>query len=221
MYWMNSLAAGMFFENFQIAHTLGSPTFHRPPGPATSGTTKVSAKTFGLVSRVEWKAEIASWIQLATPEARKRLSEASSHEKTSEVMTSSYSALPKASASRISFESIRMFCPLGSVSLTPKEYMRARQLRLASLQCQNCMPVGWPLPLSCPAAFRSSSQVFGPPSPIEAKRSLRHRTGIEMKKSGSAYQTPLTCAALFELSSQPPYFLPRPSATSERSTRLR
>src|SRR6267142_2506692 len=221
MYWINSLAAGMFFENFQIAHTLGSPTFHRPPGPATSGTTKVCSKTLGLVRRVEWKAEIASWIQLATPEARKRLSEASSHENTSGVMPSSYSALPKRSDSRISLESIKMFCPLGSVSLTPKQYMRARQLWLASLQCENCMPVGCPLALSCPAAFLRSSQVFGSPIPIEAKRSLRHRTGIEMKKSGTAYQTPLTCAALFEASSQPPYFLPRPSATSERSTRLR
>src|SRR5713101_7708406 len=149
--------------------------------------------------RVEWKAEIASWIQLATPEARKRLSEASSHENTSGVMPSSYSALPKRSDSRISLESIKMFCPLGSVSLTPKQYMRARQLWLASLQCENCMPVGCPLALSCPAAFLRSSQDFGSPIPIEAKRSLRHRTGIEMKKSGTAYQTPLTCPAQFEV----------------------
>src|SRR5260370_16624754 len=163
MYWINSLAAGMFFETFQIAHTLGSPTFHRPPGPATSGTTKVCSKTLGLVTRVEWKAEIASWIQLAPPEARKRLSEASSHENTSGVMPSSYSALPKRSASRISLESIKMFCPLGSVSLTPKQYMRARQLCLPSLQCQTCIPVVCPSPLTCPPPFLSSAHSFSSP----------------------------------------------------------
>src|SRR4029453_4844898 len=108
MYWMNSLAAGMFLENFQIAHTLGSPTFHRPPRPLTYGTTKVRSQALGLVRRVEWKAEIASWIQLATPEARKRLSEASSHENTSGVMPSSYSALPKRSASPLSLAWIEM-----------------------------------------------------------------------------------------------------------------
>src|SRR5258705_12231579 len=97
---MNSRAPATFLENFQMAHTLGSPTFHRPPGPDTSGTTKVCSKTLGLVRRVEWKAEIASWIQLATPEATKRLSEASSHENTSGVMPSAESALPKRSASR-------------------------------------------------------------------------------------------------------------------------
>src|SRR5882672_12807212 len=106
---MNSFAAGTFFENFQIAHTLGSPTFQVPPGPATSGTTKVCSKTLGFVARVEMKAEIASWIHDATPEARKRLSEASSHENTSGVIPSSYSALPKRSDSRISLESIKMF----------------------------------------------------------------------------------------------------------------
>ena len=86
---MNSLAAATFLENFQIAHTFGSPTFHVPPGPATSGTTNVCSKTLGLVTRVEWNAEMASWIQLATPEARNRLSEASSHGNTSGVMPSS------------------------------------------------------------------------------------------------------------------------------------
>src|SRR5437763_16287661 len=90
MCWMNSLAAGMFFENFQIAQTFGSPTFHlSPAGPATSGMQNVSAKTLGFVIRVEWNAEIASWIQEPTPEARNRLSEASSQEKTSGVMPSS------------------------------------------------------------------------------------------------------------------------------------
>src|SRR2546427_4059607 len=99
---MNSLAAGTFFENFQIAHTFGSPTFQVPPGPAASGRTYVSLKTLGFVSSVVRNAEIASWIQLATPDARYRLSEASSQEKTSGVMPSSYSALAKRSASRVS-----------------------------------------------------------------------------------------------------------------------
>ena len=116
---MNSFAAAVFFENFQIAHVFGSPTFHLPPGPATSGRQNVCSKTFGFVARVEWKAEMASWIQLATPEARNRLSEASSHENTSGVMPSSYSAFPNLRASRISLESIVMFCPVGSVSFTP------------------------------------------------------------------------------------------------------
>src|SRR6266702_4474264 len=106
MPWMNSFAAGMFLENFQIAHTLGSPTFHRvPPGPAASGKQYVFLNTSGFVSCVVRNAEIASWIQHATPDARKRLSEASSQEKTSGVMPSSYRALAKRSASRVSFES--------------------------------------------------------------------------------------------------------------------
>src|SRR5919204_3854154 len=105
---MNSLAAGMFFENFQIAHALGSPTFQRPPGPAASGITYVFSKTFGFVSCVVRNAEIASWTQHATPDARYRLSEASSQEKTSGVIPSSYSALANFSASRVSFESMRM-----------------------------------------------------------------------------------------------------------------
>src|SRR5256884_622751 len=70
---MNSLAAATFLENFQIAHTLGSPTFQVPPGPATSGTTNVCSNTFGLVMRVEWQAEMASWIQLATPDRREEI----------------------------------------------------------------------------------------------------------------------------------------------------
>src|SRR5260370_27840047 len=101
MYWINSLAAGMFFENFQIAHTLGSPTFHRPPGPATSGTTKVCSKTLGLVRRVEWKAQIAAWSHLATPEARKPLSGASSHENTPGLHPSAYSPFPRRRDSRV------------------------------------------------------------------------------------------------------------------------
>src|SRR2546427_3684612 len=85
---MNSLAAGTFFENFQIAHTFGSPTFQVPPGPAASGRTYVSLKTLGFVSSVVRNAEIASWTQLATPDARYRLSERS-EEHTSELQSQS------------------------------------------------------------------------------------------------------------------------------------
>src|SRR4030095_2243618 len=144
MCWMNSLAAGTFLENFQIAHTLGSPTFHLPPGPATSGTTKVCSKTLGLVIRVEWNAEIASWIQHATPEARNRLSEASSHENTSGVIPSSNSALANRSASRVSLEATRTWLPEGAASAPPKLKRSDRQFKLASAHCENWMPVGWP-----------------------------------------------------------------------------
>src|SRR5437870_4771262 len=73
----------------------------RLPGrPCGSRATAVCWKTLGLVSSVERYAEIASWIQQATPEARKRLSEASSHEKTSGVMPSSKSALSDRNPSR-------------------------------------------------------------------------------------------------------------------------
>src|SRR5713226_3827049 len=220
MPWMNSLAPAMFLENFQMAQTLGSPTFQRPAGPAASGRQKVSLKTLGFVSSVVRYAEIASWTQQPTPEARKRLSEASSHEKTSGVMPSSYMALANLSDSRISLESIVMFWPEASVSFTPKEYMSARQLWLASLQCENCMPVGWPLALSSRPALRRSSHVLGAPIPTESKRSLRHSTGIAMKKSGTPYQRPPTCAALLEPSIHAPYFLLSPSAMSERSIRF-
>src|SRR5215510_15035423 len=212
----NSLAPCGFLLNFHAAQMHGSPTFHFwPPGPATSGTTNVCWKTAGLVSLVVRNAEIASWIQEPTPEARNRLSEASSQENTSGVMPSSYIALENRSASRISFESISAFWPVGSVSLTPKQYMTARQLWLASLQCENCMPVGWPLALSKRPALRRSSHVFGAPIPTDSNRSLRQSTGIAMKKSGTAYHCPATCAALFELSIHPPYFFPSPSAMSD------
>src|SRR5206468_9040519 len=136
---MNSLAAGMFFENFQTAHTFGSPTFQVPPGPAASGRTYVSLKTLGFVSSVVRKAEIASWIQHPTPEARKRLSEASSQEKTSGVMPSSKIALAKRSASRVSLESTRMVSPDGSASAPPKLNRSDRQFRLASAHWENWM----------------------------------------------------------------------------------
>src|SRR5262245_52565073 len=178
----NSFAACGFLPNFQAAQMQGSPTFQvNPPGPATSGTRYVCSKTLGLVSWVVRKAEMASWIQQATPEARKRLSEASSQENTSGVMPSSNMALANRSDSRISLESMAMLSPEVSVSLTPKQYMRARQLWLASLQWENCMPVAWPLGLSVRAALRRSSHVLGSPRPTEVKRSFRHRTGMAMK----------------------------------------
>src|SRR5215475_683818 len=125
----NSLAACGFLLNFQAAQMHGSPTFHFwPPGPATSGTTNVCWKTAGLVSLVVRNAEIASWIQEPTPEARNRLSEASSQENTSGVMPSSNIALANLRDSRISLESSAVLSPAGSVSLTPKQYIRARQL---------------------------------------------------------------------------------------------
>src|SRR5262245_82877 len=85
----NSRAAGTFFENFQIAKTFGSETLVRPAGPAASGSMYVLLNTSGLESSVVRNAEIASWIHEATPDARNRLSDASSHEKTSGVMPSS------------------------------------------------------------------------------------------------------------------------------------
>src|SRR5215470_16245692 len=102
---------------------------------------------------------MASWIQLAMPEARKRLSEASSHENTSGVMPSSKRALAKASVSRISFESMVGLSPEGSVSVAPKLNISDRQLRLASLQWEKAMPQGFPLLFIVRAATRASSHV--------------------------------------------------------------
>src|SRR2546425_2259680 len=101
---------------------------------------------------------MASWIHDATPEARYRLSEASSHENTSGVMPSSKRALAKRSASRVSFESRRMFWPEASASCAPKLNITERQLRLASLQWENWIPQGCPLGLSVRAATRARSQ---------------------------------------------------------------
>src|SRR5437773_7517060 len=108
----------------------------------------VFLNTSGFVSSVVRYAEIASWIQHATPEARKRLSEASSHEKTSGVMPSSKSALANRRASRISFESRVGLSPEGSASVAPKLYIKERHTRFASLQWENAMPDGFPLGLS-------------------------------------------------------------------------
>src|SRR5437667_6192468 len=102
----------------------------------------VFLNTSGFVSSVVRYAEIASWIQQPTPEARNRLSEASSHEKTAGGMPSSNSALAKRMASRISLESIRMFSLDGSASWAPKLKASDRQLRLASAHWENWMTVG-------------------------------------------------------------------------------
>src|SRR6266850_5986202 len=123
---------------------------------------------------------MASWIQLAIPEARKRLSEASSQEKTSGVMPSSNIALENRSASRISFESIVGLSPDASVSVAPKLNINERQLRFASLQWENAMPAGLPLGLSVRAATRASSQVSGAFRPLASKRSFRQSMGSRM-----------------------------------------
>src|SRR6266478_4025953 len=123
---------------------------------------------------------MASWIQLAMPEARKRLSEASSQEKTSGVMPSSNSALAKRSASRISFESMVGLSPEASASVAPKLYANDRQTRLASLQWEKAMPVGLPLGLSVRAATRASSQVSGGFRPFASNRSFRQSMGSRM-----------------------------------------
>src|SRR5437016_6054350 len=54
-------------------------------------------------------------------EARHVVAAARPQERTSGVMPSSYSALAKRSASRVSFESSSMLCPDASVSLAPKQ----------------------------------------------------------------------------------------------------
>src|SRR5262245_63980445 len=164
----NSFAPCGFLPNFHAAQMQGSPTFQvKPPGPATSGTRNVCSKTLGLVSWVVRKAEMASWIQQATPEARKRLSEASSQENTSGVMPSSNMALANRSDSRISLESMAMLSPEVSVSLTPKQYMRAGKLGLASLKGKNAMPVGGPLGLAFGPAFGGRPTVWVSRDPRE------------------------------------------------------
>src|SRR5712664_2037090 len=123
---------------------------------------------------------MASWIQPAMPEARKRLSEASSQEKTSGVMPSSKSALAKRSASRISFESIVGLSPEASVSVAPKLNIKDRQLRFASLQWENAIPHGLPLGLSVRASTRACSQVYGGLRPFASNRSFRQSMGSRM-----------------------------------------
>jgi hypothetical protein len=123
---------------------------------------------------------MASWIQPAMPEARKRLSEASSQEKTSGVMPSSKSALANRNVSRISFESIVGLSPEGSVSVAPKLNINDRQTRFASLQWENAIPAGLPLGLRVRAATRASSQVSGGCRPFASNRSFRQSMGSRM-----------------------------------------
>src|SRR5262245_23001006 len=120
---------------------------------------------------------MASWIQPAMQEARKRLSEASSQEKTSGVIPSSKRALAYARVSRISFESRVGFSPEGSVSVAPKLNISDRQLRFASLQCENAMPQGFPLAFSVRAATRASSHVSGDFRLLGSNRSFRQSMG--------------------------------------------
>src|SRR6202162_4956353 len=123
---------------------------------------------------------MASWIQQQMPEARKRLSEASSQEKTSGVMPSSNIALANRSDSRISFESIVGLSPEGSVSVAPKLNINDRQLMFASVQWENAIPVGFPLALSVRPATRASSQVSGAFRPLASNRSFRQSMGSRM-----------------------------------------
>ena len=67
----NSFAACWFFEDFHTMYTFADDTLTRlPSGPAGSIPMCVFLNTSGLVSSVVRYAEIASWIQHATPEAR-------------------------------------------------------------------------------------------------------------------------------------------------------
>src|SRR2546422_11717059 len=101
----HSFAACWFFENFQTIQTFGAATLTLLPGsPCGSSPRKVLLNTGGLVSSVVRYAEIASWTQHAMPEARERLSEASSQEKTSGVMPSSEGGLADLSNSRSRLE---------------------------------------------------------------------------------------------------------------------
>src|SRR3989441_7992622 len=148
-YASHSFAACWFLENFHTIQTFGAAALTRLPGcPWGSSPRKVFLNTSGFVSSVVRYAEMASWTQQATPEARYRLSDASSQENTSGVMPSSNSALANRSASRVSFESRSTFCPEASLSCPPKLARSDRQLRFASLQWENWIPHG------CPFAFR-------------------------------------------------------------------
>src|SRR6266849_9092391 len=169
-----ALAASWFFENFHTIHTLGAATLTRLPGsPWGSSPRKVFLNTGGLVSSVVRYAEIASWTQQATPEARYRLSEASSQENTSGVIPSLKIALAKVRNSRSSFESMVGFAPEGSASVPPKLKNIERHMRFASAHWDSAMPVGWPLGLRVRAATRANSQVSGYFRLLASKRSLR------------------------------------------------
>ncbi len=170
----HSFAACWFFENFQTIQTFGAATLTRLPGiPWGSRARTTFLNTSGFVSSVVRYAEIASWIQHAMPEARKRLSEASSQENTSGVMPSSNSALAKRRNSRSSLESRVGFSPEGSASVPPKLKNIERQKRFASAHWDNAIPVGWPLGFMVRPATRASSQVSGGLRPFWSNRSFR------------------------------------------------
>src|SRR5216684_9051701 len=117
----HSFAACWFLENFHTIQTLGAATLTRLPGsPWGSSPRKVFLNTSGFVSSVVRYAEITSWTQQATPEARYRLSEASSQENTSGVMPSLKIALAKVRKTSSSFESRVGLAPEGSASVPPK-----------------------------------------------------------------------------------------------------
>src|SRR5215831_10214573 len=173
-YVRNSFAACWFLENFHTIQTFGAATLTRLPGtPWGSSARKVFWNTGGLVSSVVRYAEMASWTQQATPEARYRLSEASSQENTSGVMASSKSALAKRRNSRSSFESRVGLAPEGSASVPPWLKNIERHIRFASAHWESAMPVGWPLGLSVRAATRANSQVSGYFRLLWSNRSFR------------------------------------------------
>src|SRR5215813_12511731 len=141
-YVRNSFAACWFFENLHTIQTFGAAALTRLPGsPCGSIQRNVFWNTFGLVSSVVRYAEIASWTQHATPDARYRLSEASSHENTSGVIPSSKSALANFMNSRSSFESSVGFSPEGSPSVPPKLKNIDRHIRFASAHWESAIPV--------------------------------------------------------------------------------
>src|SRR5438093_11132203 len=107
------------------------------------------------------------------PQARERLSDASSQEKTSGVMPSSKSALANWRNSRSSLESIVGASPEGVASMPPWLQNIERQKRFASAHWDSAIPVGCPLGLSVRAATRASSHVSGYLRLLASNRSLR------------------------------------------------
>src|SRR5438093_12887429 len=173
-YASHSFAACWFLENFHTIQTFGAAALTRLPGsPWGSRPRKVLWNTGGLVSTVVRYAEIASWTQHAIPEARYRLSDASSQEKTSGVMPSSKMALANLRNSRSSLESIVGWSPEGVASVPPWLKKHDRHMRFASAHCERAIPVGCPLAFSVRAATRASSQVSGYFRLLASNRSLR------------------------------------------------
>src|SRR3989442_4279584 len=107
------------------------------------------------------------------PEARERLSDASSQENTSGVIPSSKRALANLRNSRSSLESSVGWSPEGVASVPPWLKNIERQKRFASAHWDNAIPVGCPLGLSVRAATRASSQVSGYFRLLASNRSFR------------------------------------------------